>query len=193
MQSHPGRRTQKHRQWWTEKPSRPFENGARHMSQSALNPAARPQLDMATPVSTSSGQRSLIRFKPSPANDSAPLRPISNAPSAQPQTATQPIRSAAPQPDPAPGPGEARRTLVPPKYMHLEPPLPLSARDDDPVFAEGAAGTFLGVSAESLKKWRQRGKGPDYIQYGVGGPVRYTLSALKEFRQTHTIHLKEKK
>jgi hypothetical protein len=76
--------------------------------------------------------------------------------------------------------------------MHLES-LPLSAIDDDPVFAEGAAGKIVGVSAESLKKWRQRGKGPDFIQYGVGGPVRYALSALMKFRATHTVRIQVKK
>jgi hypothetical protein len=52
---------------------------------------------------------------------------------------------------------------------------------------------ILGKSVECLKKWRQRGKGPEYIQYEVGGSVHYVLSALIEFRQTHTIRPKEKK
>jgi hypothetical protein len=77
--------------------------------------------------------------------------------------------------------------------MHLEPPQPLSAINDDPVFAEDAAGTIIGVSAECMKKWRQRGQGPDYVQYGVGGPVRYALSALMAYRAAHTVRVKGNK
>jgi len=42
--------------------------------------------------------------------------------------------------------------------------LPLSAYDDNPVFDEVSAARFVGVSADTLKKWRHRKQGPDYIQ-----------------------------
>jgi hypothetical protein len=29
--------------------------------------------------------------------------------------------------------------------------------------------------------------GPDYIQYGADGPVRYEFNALMEFRATHVV------
>jgi hypothetical protein len=61
------------------------------------------------------------------------------------------------------------------------------AYDDNPVFNEASAATFLGISAECIKKWRQRNQGPDYLQYGQGGPVRYELKALTAFRVAHRI------
>ena len=82
----------------------------------------------------------------------------------------------------------AKRLLLPTRYMKLEPPVPLSAINDDPVFDPRAAATILGRTADTLKKWRQRGQGPDYIQYGEDGPVRYQWSALKRFQAQHTIH-----
>jgi hypothetical protein len=88
----------------------------------------------------------------------------------------------------------ARRIVVP---SELTPSRPLSVFNDDPVFKVGAAATFLGVSVELMKKWRQRRQGPTYLQYqtvsGEPGPVLYTLSALRQFRGTHTVHPEGKK
>jgi hypothetical protein len=70
--------------------------------------------------------------------------------------------------------------------LRLEP-RPLSAFDDNPIFNENSAARFLGISAECLKKWRQRNQGPDYIQYGRGGPVRYELNALMAFRAANRV------
>jgi DNA-binding transcriptional regulator YiaG len=82
---------------------------------------------------------------------------------------------------------EAART-----YLHVEP-LQLSVYIDDPVFNVYGAAEYLGVTDDCLKKWRQRSKGPDYIQYyGHGGEVRYELSALKTFREEHKVHPKRK-
>jgi hypothetical protein len=63
------------------------------------------------------------------------------------------------------------------------------AYDDNPVFNEASAATFLGISAERMKKWRQRNQGPDYLQYGPGGPVRYELNALIAFRAAHEVKI----
>ena len=82
---------------------------------------------------------------------------------------------------------------MPLKFMHLETSVPLSAVDDNPVIGVKAAAAILGVSVEVMKKWRQRGTGPDYIQYEGNGPVRYTLSALMNFRAAHTIRTRVKK
>ena len=79
-----------------------------------------------------------------------------------------------------------RRTYNPRVYLDLAP-RPLLAFDDNPVFNEDSAARFLGISAECMKKWRQRNQGPDYLQYGPGGPVRYELSALTAFRAAHKI------
>jgi hypothetical protein len=71
--------------------------------------------------------------------------------------------------------------------MKLEPSLPPSAINDDPVFNTAAAATILGVTSEAMKKWRQRCQGPDYIQYGDYGPVRYALSSLIAFKKSNTV------
>jgi hypothetical protein len=66
---------------------------------------------------------------------------------------------------------------------------PLSACDDNPVLNDQGASFILGVSVDLLKKWRQRRQGPDYIQYGPRGLVRYELKALVEFRDYYKIYL----
>src|SRR4051794_6278576 len=53
--------------------------------------------------------------------------------------------------------------------VQLEPPRPLSAINDDPVVDEHDAAVILGLKAETLKKWRQRKQGPEYLQYGRAG------------------------
>ena len=83
---------------------------------------------------------------------------------------------------------EPQRLMPPARYTKLEPSRPLSAFIDDPLFNPKAAARILGVSVECLKKWRQRKRGPSYIQYGEDGPVRYALSALKRFQAQHTLH-----
>ena len=82
----------------------------------------------------------------------------------------------------------AQRRQVPATLLRLEP-RPLSAYDDNPVFDEITAARYLGVTDHCLKKWRQRKQGPDYIQYGTNGPVRYELKALMEFRDTYRVRL----
>jgi len=83
---------------------------------------------------------------------------------------------------------QAQRRELPKTLLRLEP-KPLSAYDENPVFDEITAARFLGLTAGCLKKWRQRRQGPDYIQYGNNGPVRYELNALKEFRETHRVRM----
>lgn len=68
-------------------------------------------------------------------------------------------------------------------------PLPQKAYDDNPVLDERSAGVILGVSPELLKKWRQRGQGPNYIQYGENGPVRYEFDVLFEFRNSRSVQV----
>jgi hypothetical protein len=80
----------------------------------------------------------------------------------------------------------AQRREVPATLLKLES-RPLSAYDDNPVLDEAGAAFIVGVSADCLKKWRQRKQGPDYLQYGKNGPVRYELKALLEFRDQHRV------
>lgn len=84
-----------------------------------------------------------------------------------------------------------RRIQIPDVYLSIEH-RPVSAYDDNPVFNEDGAGMLLGVSAERMKKWRQRSQGPDYLQYGRGGPVRYERNALMEFRAIHRVQVSSK-
>jgi len=70
---------------------------------------------------------------------------------------------------------------------------PLSACDDNPVVDSRGAAFVLGVSVDLLKKWRQRMLGPDYVQYGSGGPVRYEVKALLDFRDCYKIYLHSKR
>ena len=77
------------------------------------------------------------------------------------------------------------------EYLNVEP-QPVWACNDNPVFNERGAAELIGISAELLKKWRQRNQGPDYIQYGKAGPIRYELSVLKAFRAENTVHVSSK-
>ena len=81
--------------------------------------------------------------------------------------------------------------------MTLEPARPLSAFIDDPLFKTHNAAMILGVSVDCLKKWRQRGTGPTYIQYqtvpGERAPIRYALSALTQFREDYKVRATGKK
>ncbi len=83
--------------------------------------------------------------------------------------------------------GTPIRTEIPARYMLLEPRKPLSIIDDVPIFDGCDAARILGVSDERLKKWRQRNQGPDYIQYGKDGSVRYELTALMAYRAAHRV------
>jgi len=42
------------------------------------------------------------------------------------------------------------------------------------------------VSVESMKKWRRRGIGPDFIKYDSGA-VRYQLTVVQQFLNNCTI------
>lgn len=72
--------------------------------------------------------------------------------------------------------------------MSVEQP-PISTYDDNPIFDERGAAVLIGLSPETLKKWRQRDKGPNYLQYGQAGPVRYELDTLMAFRADHRVQV----
>jgi len=83
---------------------------------------------------------------------------------------------------------DGHRIQIPMAYLEVEP-SPVWAHNGNPVFNERGAAELIGVSAELLKKWRQRNQGPDYIQYGRGGPIRYELNVLTAFRDAHKVHV----
>ena len=59
--------------------------------------------------------------------------------------------------------------------------------NEDPVFPTPSAAIIVGVSEEAMKKWRQRGEGPCYFQYGPDGRVVYALSDLIAFKAAHRV------
>lgn len=123
------------------------------------------------------------------------LRPRTNPPAAvQPQPPSS-FPSSHPAVDPkAPmsnGSSIPRRTQIPAIFLTIERP-PISTYDDNPIFDGRSAAAFLGLSSEKLKKWRQRNQGPDYLQYGQAGPVRYELDTLMAFRAGHRVKVGSK-
>lgn len=98
------------------------------------------------------------------------------------------VQSQQPQP-PASAPSTLppEITPVPEGLRTLEPEEAQSVTIEDPVFNTGDAAEILGVTADRLEKWRQRGKGPDFIQREKYGQVRYELSALNVFKARRRI------
>ena len=84
------------------------------------------------------------------------------------------------------------RTEIPVSRVCIKP-QPLSAYDDNSVLNDHGAAIIVGVSVDFLKKWRQRNQGPDYIEYGRGGTIRYELKSLMEFRDEYKISLSSKR
>ena len=121
------------------------------------------------------------------------LRPRTNPPAAVQPQAPSSIPSSYPAEDPQAslqvGSSVPRRTLVPAIYLTVERP-PISTYDDNPILDERGAAALLGLSPETLKKWRQRNKGPDYLQFGPAGPVRYELNSLTAFRAVHRVKVR---
>jgi hypothetical protein len=108
------------------------------------------------------------------------LRPVRIAPASKPAVDANVIRQ--------PELRTAKRTLLPEAEAPRESKR-ASGNDHSPVVNVKVASSFLGVSVELLKKWRQRSKGPDYIQYGPGGPVCYEFKALLELRDHYKVRL----
>ena len=82
-------------------------------------------------------------------------------------------------------------TQMPAEYPSVESRA-LSTFDDNPLFGTYEAAEILAIGVDLLKKWRQRDQGPDYVQYGLGGPVRYELDALMAFRVRHRVRVSSK-
>ena len=115
-----------------------------------------------------------------------------------PSSQLEPIRTAASnvnrskpqiaQPATSAGGSSPAATQIPLSLRRLEPAKPFNVINDDPVFEVREAAAILGLSKELLDKWRERGQGPDYIQYGgPGGPVRYRYSVLEAYKAAYTV------
>jgi hypothetical protein len=121
-----------------------------------------------------------------------PVRSVADKPEHQPLLRSLPATQVPTGPRlPSAGPATTQ-TLLPGSYLKFEQP-PISAFNDNPVFDERGAAQILRLSPDQLKKWRQRNMGPDYIQYGPRGPVRYAFNALMAFLDSHTVRPSRKK
>jgi hypothetical protein len=115
---------------------------------------------------------------PEPATPRSSQRPKAQSSSPTTPAVTRP-QSPPPTPDPQtlhPKPAE-----IPPPPAQPDQPEPPRQPSDDPLLDSYCAAKLLGISLDLLEKWRRRDQGPDYIQYGKGGPARYQLSALATF------------
>jgi len=130
-----------------------------------------------------------------------PTRPVIRKDVTRPNPQTKATTTARPQPPPAAPSSEpvvdgkatpftehlvALRKQIPEMLLSYEP-APISAYCNNPVLNERSAAALLGVSQDLMNKWRQRNWGPDYIQYGKAGPVRYELNELVKFRDRHKV------
>jgi hypothetical protein len=78
------------------------------------------------------------------------------------------------------------RTALP-RHLYVEPADLEKYLNDDPLVGTRGAAIILGLSSDLLKKWRTRDQGPDYYQYGQGGPVLYSVRALSAFKTAHLV------
>jgi hypothetical protein len=129
-------------------------------------------------------ERTRLRAKRLP--DEAPAQP-------QPTKPTPALRHAVKATDSAPSEVRAAHRTELPAAARPAEITALSTCDDNPVLNELGAAFVLGVSPNLLKKWWQRTQGPDYIQYGRGGPVRYEIKALLYFRDYYKTYLNTKR
>lgn len=73
-----------------------------------------------------------------------------------------------------------------PEATPSEQPITLQPLPLDLSLTTRQAAQYLNVSVETLKKWRQRGRGPSYVRY-EGGAIRYPLSALVQYLNERTV------
>jgi hypothetical protein len=109
-----------------------------------------------------------------------------------PPTASAPLSAADVKAIPPDSPLAALRKQIPKMLLDFEP-QPLRVRESNPLLKEDSAAVLLAVSQDLMKKWRQRDWGPNYIQYGKDGPVRYEFEALMDFRERHRVEVRSKK
>ena len=61
--------------------------------------------------------------------------------------------------------------------------ISLSAAADDPLLNDTDAAKQLGISPATLRSWRCRGIGPNFVKMGAGkrSPVRYASEDIEQF------------
>ena len=84
------------------------------------------------------------------------------------------------RPAPTRAPASPRNPAPPKEGIWVKtPPLDL-------MLTTSQAAELLRISPETMKKWRQRHKGPNYVRFD-GGVVRYPLSSILQYLQDHTV------
>jgi hypothetical protein len=68
----------------------------------------------------------------------------------------------------------------------LETPIAVQPMPLDLFLTAKQAAVILGRSPETLKKWRQHGKGPKFVRH-PDGAIRYSLNELMKFVQDCTV------
>jgi hypothetical protein len=63
------------------------------------------------------------------------------------------------------------------------PSLPTAFKD--PLISTKTTAGILGIKQDTLKKWRARKKGPEYVR--VGRSIKYRLSVLQKFFDDNTV------
>jgi len=122
-------------------------------------------------------------------NGIPPSRPTSTASNPNPSIAEQGARFLADRAanrQQAPANALPGRTLLP-RHLLVEPADLERYLADDPVVGTRGAAIILGVSIDQVKKWRQRGQGPEYYQFEEGGPIRYSINALNRYKAAHLV------
>ena len=128
-----------------------------------------------------------------PRNGNAPVRPTSTpSPNPKPSIAEQAGRWLAERGATQPPPADNRVRIVLPRQLYVEPADLEKFVNDDPMFGSLGAAIILGISLDLVKKWRQRGEGPEYYQFGNRGPVLYSLSMLNAFKAAHLVTPRKK-
>lgn len=82
--------------------------------------------------------------------------------------------------------------IVLPRHLHVEPSNLEKFLADDPTVGTRGAAIILGISPDLVKKWRQRGQGPDYYQFEEGGPIVYSVNALTAYKAAHLVSPRKK-
>lgn len=80
-----------------------------------------------------------------------------------------------------------RIQIMLPRELYVEPFDLERFINDDPMFGSRGAAVILGISLALLRKWRERGLGPQYYQFGERGPILYSLSALNAYKAAHLV------
>jgi hypothetical protein len=120
-------------------------------------------------------------------NGSLPIRTASASSNTTSSTAQQSAPAAGRPSNRYSETADGRICIVLPRQLYIPEAILEKFVNDDPMFGTLGAAIILGVSADLLRKWRQRGKGPQYYKFGEHGPIVYSLKSLNAFKAAHLV------